>query len=60
MSRFTEYLKDTKEEIMHVSWPTQKQAVTYTVLVIGVSALVAVFLAAFDYIFSLGLNWFIK
>ncbi len=60
MSRFIEYLKDTKDEVMHVSWPTQKQAATYTALVVGISVVVAVFLALFDYIFSLGLNWFIK
>jgi preprotein translocase subunit SecE len=59
MSRFIEYLKDTKEEIGHVSWPTQKQAVTYTALVIGVSIVVAILLAVFDYVFNLGLGWFI-
>ncbi len=60
MSRFIEYLKDTKDEIAHVSWPTQKQALTYTSLVIGISVVVAVLLAVFDYVFSLGLDWFLK
>lgn len=60
MSRFIDYLKDTKDEIAHVSWPTQKQAVTYTLLVIGISTITAIALAAFDYVFGLGLDWFIK
>lgn len=60
MSSFIDYLKDTKEEIGHVSWPTQKQATVYTALVIGISVVVAIFLAAFDFIFSYALNWFIK
>ena len=60
MSNFIDYLKDTKDEISHVSWPTQKQALTYTALVIGISAVVSVFLAVFDYLFGLGLDWFIK
>ncbi len=60
MSRFIEYLKDTKDEIAHVSWPTQKQALTYTSLVIGISVVVAILLAVFDYVFSLGLDWFLK
>ena len=60
MSNFIDYLKDTKDEISHVSLPTQKQAVTYTALVIGISAVVAVFLAVFDYLFGIGLDWFIK
>ena len=60
MSRFIDYLKDTKDEIARVSWPTQRQAVTYTALVVGISIVVAIFLAVFDYVFSLGLDWFIK
>lgn len=60
MSRFIDYLKDTKDEIGHVSWPTQKQAVTYTALVIGISVVLALFLALFDFIFSYVLDWFIQ
>jgi preprotein translocase SecE subunit len=60
MSRFIDYLKDTKDEVGHVSWPTQKQAVTYTALVIGVSIVFSLFLALFDFIFSYALDWFIQ
>lgn len=57
---FINYLKETKDEVSHVSWPTHKQALTYTGLVIGISAVAAIFLAVFDFVFELGLNWFIK
>jgi preprotein translocase subunit SecE len=60
MSNLIEYLKDTKDEILHVSWPTQKQALTYTALVIGISVVTALFLAAFDFIFGYALDWFVK
>lgn len=60
MSSFIKYLKDTKDEIAHVSWPTQKQAVTYTVLVIGISVVLALLLALFDFVFSYALDWFIQ
>ncbi len=60
MSRFIDYLKDTKDEVGHVSWPTQKQAVTYTALVIGISVVLSLFLALFDFIFSYALDWFIQ
>lgn len=60
MSRFIDYLKETKEEVGHVSWPTQKQAVVYTALVVGISVVVAIFLSVFDAFFSYVLNWFIK
>ena len=56
MSRLGNYFRDTAAEMKHVSWPTQMQTITYTVLVIGVSALVAMFLGAFDYIFTQALD----
>ena len=52
MSRLSNYFRDTAAEMKHVSWPTQAQTVVYTVLVIVVSALVALFLGAFDYLFT--------
>jgi preprotein translocase subunit SecE len=49
---FIEYIKDTKGEMKHVSWPTKKQAVSYTLLVILISVLVAFFLGLADFSFS--------
>ncbi len=51
MQKFIEYLKDTKAEVKHVSWPTKDQTISYTVLVIILSVTVALFLGAFDAIF---------
>lgn len=47
-----EYIKDTKGEMKHVSWPTKKQAVSYTLLVILISVFVAFFLGLADFSFS--------
>ena len=47
-----EYIKDTKGEMKHVSWPTKKQAIAYTVLVVVVSVTVALFLGLADFSFS--------
>ena len=52
MSKITDYLKETKGELKHVVWPTRRQTIVYTVIVIVLSALVAYFLGAFDFIFS--------
>ena len=60
MSRLGNYFRDTAAEMKHVSWPTQMQTITYTLLVIGVSALVAMFLGAFDYIFTQALDLIIS
>lgn len=56
MSRFLNYIKDTKSELKHVSWPTKKQSIWFTVIVIIVSLIVSFFLGFFDFIFSLGLD----
>ena len=56
MSRIGNYVRDTAAEMKHVKWPTQKQAFIYTALVISVSAIVAVYLGAVDYLFTQLLN----
>lgn len=60
MNNFINYLKDTRSELKHVSWPTQRQAAVSTGLVIGVSVIVALLLGAFDFVFKEGLYWFIN
>jgi preprotein translocase subunit SecE len=47
-----DYVKETRGELKHVSWPTRKQAVAYTIIIIAVSVITAAFLGVFDYIFS--------
>ena len=59
MSRFINYIKDTKAELNHVSWPTGKQAVTATVLVVLISVIVAIFTGALDFLFTQVLTWII-
>lgn len=46
------YLKETKGELKHVSWPTRTQATLFTVLVIVVSILMALYLGAFDLLYT--------
>ncbi len=57
MSRIGNYLRDTRAELDHVSWPTRQQALIYTALVIGISVVVALFTSGFDYVFSTILNF---
>lgn len=52
MDKLVNYLKDTAAELKQVSWPTQHQAIIYTLLVIAISAFVALFVGVFDYIFT--------
>lgn len=56
MSKITEYLKETRTELKHVIWPTRRQTLYYTLIVIVLSVLVGYYLGLFDYIFSRGLE----
>jgi len=57
--KITEYIKETRSEMSHVSWPTRKQALSYSAAVVIVSFATALFLAFFDYIFSKLLTLFV-
>ncbi len=60
MEQFINYIKDTIAELKHVSWPTNRQSIVYTVLVIVISIIVAIYIGTFDFLFSKGLDWFVK
>ncbi len=50
--KIVEYLKETRGELKHVSWPTRRQTIVFTMVVILISIGVAVFLGFFDFIFA--------
>jgi len=60
MSAFGKYIQDTRVELKHVAWPTQLQTIVYTVLVIGISIVVALYIGFFDFFFSRGLQTFLS
>lgn len=60
MQKFITYLKDTRAELKHVTWPTTRQAMVYTLLVIVVSIITAAFTGALDFVFSEILSLFIR
>ncbi|MFA4873517.1 MAG: preprotein translocase subunit SecE [Patescibacteria group bacterium] len=55
----TQYLKDSRAELRRVSWPSKETTKSHTLLVIGISLGVAVFLGALDYAFNLLLERFV-
>ncbi|PIR40135.1 MAG: preprotein translocase subunit SecE [Candidatus Zambryskibacteria bacterium CG10_big_fil_rev_8_21_14_0_10_34_34] len=59
MMSIISYLKETKGELSHVNWPTRRQSVIFSVVVIIISILTALFLGLFDFVFSRILNLFI-
>lgn len=56
---FIDYLRETRGELKHVSWPTRDQTIAFTIIVIILSFAVAYFLGFFDYGFAFLLEKFI-
>ena len=49
---FFTFLKEVKMEIKKINWPTKQETIRYTIIVIGVSLGVAIFLGGLDFIFN--------
>ncbi len=47
------FIKDVRQELKYVSWPTKADIKEGTVVVITMSAIVAIFLSGVDTIFSM-------
>lgn len=45
------FIKETKNEMKHVNWPTRKKTIKYTLVVIIASLILAIVLGAFDTLF---------
>jgi preprotein translocase subunit SecE len=50
--RIKKFFLEARQELHHVNWPTRKEATRLTMIVIGIALGLALFLGAFDYIFS--------
>lgn len=53
------FLKEVRLEMKKVNWPTKQETLRYTLIVIGVSVAVAIFLGTLDFIFTILLDKFI-
>ncbi len=52
MRRLRRYIQESWSELKKVAWPTRDQVRNLTVLVFVVSAAVAAFIAAWDFVFT--------
>lgn len=52
MSQITQFLKEAKAELLKVNWPSKNQTINYTLIVIGISIAIAIFLGGLDYFFE--------
>ncbi len=54
------YLKETRAELRKVSWPTREEATNLTLIVLGVTVAMAVFLGAVDLLFQTLIGLIVK
>ena len=59
LERVKNYFGETKTELHHVNWPSRQNTVRFTLIVIGVSILLAAFLGLLDILFQYILNNFV-
>lgn len=48
LNKLVQYIKDSKNEVKKVTWPTKKEVKQHTILVIIISLAVALFLGLVD------------
>lgn len=53
------FLKEVRVEMKKINWPTKQETLRYTIIVIGISTAVAIFLGSLDFIFTTFLSKFI-
>jgi preprotein translocase subunit SecE len=54
MDKIIDYFRSSWAEMKKVSWPTKKQTINYSLMVIGLSIGFALFFSLLDYIFNWG------
>lgn len=55
--KIKKFFQEVKVEMKKVNWPTKKETAKYTVIVLGTTIAVAVYLGALDFLFT---NFFIE
>lgn len=52
MNAFFTYLRNVRAEMAHVVWPDRNQAILHTILIIVISAVLALLISGLDYLFT--------
>jgi len=56
LEKIITFLKEARVELKKVNWPTRQETIKHTLIIIGVSLAVAIFLGGLDFIFT----WIIR
>ena len=54
------FLREVRSELRKVAWPTQRETINLTIVVIALSIAVGLFLGGFDYVFQELFKWLLE
>ncbi len=60
MKNLISYIKNVVGEMKHVVWPSTREGIAHTLLIIGLSVAIGLFIALLDHMFATGLNLIIN
>ncbi len=55
-NKIVQYFQEAHTELKKVTWPTRQETIKHTLLVIGISIALAIFLGGLDFFF----NWLLE
>ncbi len=60
MNKISQFLKEVRQEVRKVTWPTKAETIRYSIMVVVASLVVAVYLGGVDYVVTNLLERFIQ
>lgn len=60
LTHLLQYVRESKEELQKVTWPSKKDVVKYSAVIVAISMFFAALFAGLDWILTLGLEQLIK
>ncbi len=59
MKAVSQFLKEVRQEVKKVTWPTRQETMRYSLMVIVASLIVAIYLGGVDYLVKVLLDYFV-
>ena len=59
MKAVSQFLKEVRQEVKKVTWPTKQETMRYSLMVIVASLIVAIYLGGVDYLVKVLLDYFV-
>jgi preprotein translocase subunit SecE len=54
------FVSEVRTELLKITWPSRKNVIDLTIVVIGLGAMIGIYLGLSDYLFTLGLEYLVK